>query len=100
MFLKDWSVPQYNPELAKKLLKEAGYNGEPIPYRALNNYYINQTQTAQILVEMWRAVGLNVELQMKENWQQIFEKTNRGVRDWSNSAPYSDPVSSLVNPTC
>ncbi|WKU19904.1 ABC transporter substrate-binding protein [Advenella alkanexedens] len=97
MFLKDWSVPQYNPELAKKLLKEAGYNGEPIPYRALNNYYINQTQTAQILVEMWRAVGLNVELQMKENWQQIFEKTNRGVRDWSNSAPYSDPVSSLVN---
>lgn len=97
MFLKDWTVPEYNPELAKKLVKEAGYKGEPIPYRVLNNYYINQVQTAQILVEMWRAVGLNVELQMKENWQQIFEKGNRGIRDWSNSAPYSDPVSSLVN---
>ncbi|MFV9475351.1 ABC transporter substrate-binding protein [Advenella sp. RU8] len=97
MFLKDWTVPEYNPELAKKLLKEAGYNGEPIPYRILNNYYGNQTQTAQVLVEMWRAVGLNIELQMKENWPQVSEKTNRGARDWSNSATFSDPVSSLVN---
>jgi len=63
----------------------------------LNNYYTNQTATAQVLVEMWRTAGLNVEIQMVENWAQVFEHTpNRGVRDWSNSAPFADPVSSIT----
>jgi peptide/nickel transport system substrate-binding protein len=98
MFQKDWTVPKYNPQLAAKLIKEAGYKGQPIPYRVLNNYYTNQVQTAQVLVEMWRAVGLNIDLQMKENWQQIFDGNSpRAIRDWSNSAPFNDPVSSIVN---
>lgn len=98
MFQKDWTVPKYDPKLAAKLIKDAGYKGEPIPYRVLNNYYTNQVQTAQVLVEMWRAVGLNIDLQMKENWQQIFDSSKqRGIRDWSNSAAFNDPVSSIVN---
>ena len=98
MFQKDWTVPQYNPQLAAKLIKESGYKGEPIPYRVLNNYYANQVQTAQVLAQMWRAVGLNIDIQMKENWQQIGDtNTPRGLRDWSNSAPFNDPVSSIVN---
>ena len=98
MFQKAWTVPKYDPSLAMKLIKESGYKGEPIPFRVLNNYYTNQVQTAQVLTEMWRAVGLNVELQMKENWGQIFETTSpRAVRDWSNSAPFNDPISSIVN---
>ena len=75
----------------------ANYKGEPIPFRVLNNYYTNQTATAQIEVEMWRAAGLNVQIEMRENWQQIFEADGkRAVRDWSNSAPFSDPMSSMV----
>ncbi len=98
MLIKDWKVPEYNPELARKLLKEAGYKGDAIPYRLLNNYYTNQTPTAQVLVEMWNQVGLNVQIEMKENWQQILEKTpTRAVRDWSNSASFPDPVSSIVS---
>ena len=99
MFQKNWTVPKYDPVLAARLVKESGYKGEPIPFRVLNNYYTNQVQTAQVLSEMWRAVGLNVDMQMKENWGQIFETANsaRGVRDWSNSAPFNDPVSSIVN---
>ena len=98
MFQKDWTVPKYDPKRAQQLIKEAGYSGAPIPFRVLNNYYTNQVQTAQVLVEMWRAVGLNIDLQMKENWQQIFDRnTPRAVRDWSNSAPFNDPVSSIVN---
>ncbi|MCJ2094548.1 ABC transporter substrate-binding protein [Methylobacterium sp. J-072] len=98
MFIEDWSVPAYDPGLARALVKQAGYRGDPIPYRLLNNYYTNQVQTAQVLVEMWREAGLNVEIEVKENWQQVFERTpTRAVRDWSNSALFSDPVSSLVN---
>jgi len=98
MFHADWSVPEFNPELAASLLKEAGYKGDPIPYRLLNNYYTNQNATAQILVEMWKAVGLNVQIESKENWAQIMERgETRAIRDWSNSAPFNDPVSSIVN---
>jgi peptide/nickel transport system substrate-binding protein len=96
--VKGWTVPKYDLALAKKLLIEAGYKGEVIHFRGLNNYYTNQTQTDQIMLEMWRSAGLNVQMSMKENWAQIFEKgPTRGVRGWSNSAPFSDPVSSLVN---
>jgi len=97
MFHADWRVPAYDPALARDLLRQAGYRGDPIPYRLLNNYYTNQTATAQVLAEMWKSVGLNVVIQTVENWTQILERTEtRAVRDWSNSAPFSDPVSSIV----
>lgn len=97
LYIADWSVPAYDPTLARNLVREAGYRGEPIPYRLLPNYYTNQVDTAQILVEMWRQVGLNVEIHMKENTQQLMERSaDRALRDWSNSAPFNDPVSSLV----
>jgi peptide/nickel transport system substrate-binding protein len=97
MFVENWTVPDYDLTKAKALLKDAGYKGEPIPYRLLNNYYTNQVATAQVLVEMWRQAGLNVQIEMKENWQQIFEGNGqRAVRDWSNSAGFNDPISSIV----
>ncbi|MDS9469381.1 ABC transporter substrate-binding protein [Paracoccus sp. MBLB3053] len=97
MFVEGWSVPEYNPDLARDLLKQAGYKGDAIPYRLLNNYYTNQTPTAQILVEMWKQVGLNVEIQMKENWAQIHDPEGvKGVRDWSASNTINDPITPLV----
>ena len=82
MFQSDWNVPEYNPKLAQDLLKQANYKGDPIPYRLLNNYYTNQVATAQVLVEMWKAVGLNVQIETKENWTQIMERDAdaRGAR--------------------
>jgi peptide/nickel transport system substrate-binding protein len=99
MFLADWTVPAFNLAEARRLLREANYRGEAIPYRLLNNYYTNQVPTAQVLIEMWRAVGLNVQIDMRENFSQVFDRSTgqRGIRDWSNSAPFNDPVSSLVN---
>ena len=97
MFVENWTVPAYDLAKAKALLKAANYKGDPIPYRLLNNYYTNQVSTAQVLVEMWRAAGLNVQIEMKENWQQIFDANSpRAVRDWSNSAGFNDPISSIV----
>ncbi len=96
MFLADWESPRHDPAEARRLLREAGYRGEVIAYRCLNNYYVNQTANAQVLVEMWRAVGLNVQLQMLENWTQILEPgPTRGVRDWSVTHVFADPVGSL-----
>lgn len=98
MMVSDWAAPKYDPAEAQALLKAAGYKGDPIPYRLLNNYYTNQTPTAQVLVEMWKAVGLNVQIEMKENWTQVLDRNGeRGVYDWSASAPFNDPVSCIVN---
>ena len=97
MLVRDWAVPEYNLARARELVKASGYKGDPIPYRLLNNYYTNQVSTAQILVESWKQAGLNVQIEMKENWGQIFERTPaRATRDWSNSATFNDPVSSMV----
>jgi len=98
MYVKGWTVPEFDLGRARQLVKDAGYKGDPIPYRLLNNYYTNQVSTAQILVESWQQAGLNVEISMKENWAQIFERSGtRGTRDWSNSARFNDPVSSIVS---
>jgi peptide/nickel transport system substrate-binding protein len=97
MFIEGWDNPRFDPDEARRLLREAGYGGEPISYRLLNNYYTNQVANAQVMVEMWRAVGLTVEIQMVENWNQVQDRARpRGIRDWSNTSLFNDPVSGLV----
>ncbi len=97
MYLGDWESPRHDVGEARRLLREAGYRGEPIPYRCLNNYYTGQTATAQVMVEMWRVAGLNVQLQMLENFSQVTEPgPSRAIHDWSCTHTFGDPVGSLV----
>ncbi|MGY8870746.1 MAG: ABC transporter substrate-binding protein [Pseudomonadales bacterium] len=95
MYLKDWPALEYNPEKARALVKEANYKGEVINYRVLSNYYALELSTAQILLEMWKEVGLNVTLDVKENWSQIEADDGRGIHNASNTAVYPDPVAQL-----
>jgi peptide/nickel transport system substrate-binding protein len=98
MFISGWRVPPYDPDRARQLLKDAGYNGKKIAYRVRNNYYTAEVATAQVIAEFWKAVGLNASIEVKENWGEVLAKPGpRGVRDWSNSAVFDDPVSSIVN---
>lgn len=84
----------YDPEKAKALLKEAGYNGETITYHTQGNYYLNALAAAQIMMEMWKEVGINVELKVIENWNQI-PNEDVMIRNWSNSIRYPDPLGCL-----
>jgi peptide/nickel transport system substrate-binding protein len=98
MFVQGWTVPPTDPAAARALLQQAGYKGEPIPYRVRHDYYTAEVATAQLLVAMWQQVGLNVELSVWENWSEVLDTSKpRGLRDWSNSAVFDDPVSSIVN---
>jgi peptide/nickel transport system substrate-binding protein len=97
MFIKGWTVPPYDPAAARKLLKDSGYKGEPVAYRVRNNYYTAEIPTAEIVAEFWKAIGLNAQIAVEENWGEVLAKPGRGVRDWSNSAVFDDPVSSIVN---
>lgn len=93
MYLADRSMPEFNSEKAKTLLEEAGYKGQEIIYRTQAGYYTKQGETAQILQSMWKAVGLNVKLETKENWDQVTADTpDRAITDGSFTAYYPDPM--------
>jgi peptide/nickel transport system substrate-binding protein len=97
MYLRDWANPRHDPAEARRLLREAGYRGQPIVWRLLNNYYTNQVANAQIVIEGWRAAGLNVQIEMKENFTQVTDRTpGRAVRDWSNTSLFGDPVAGIL----
>ena len=99
MYIKEFEPVGFNPEKAKQLLKEAGYKGEEIGYRYLVDYYTGEVATAQILQQMWADVGLNVKLELKENWDQIETDEaaeGRGIVNWSATAIFADPLSQIA----
>jgi peptide/nickel transport system substrate-binding protein len=96
MYIEDFQGVTYDPEKAQALVKKSGYKGETISYRILSDYYTLEVATAQILVEMWKAVGLNVKIEMKENWSQILKNDEtRHLFNVSNTAYYSDPAGQM-----
>lgn len=59
---------EYNPEEAKKLLAEAGYD-ESNPLKITYKYSDSSTHSdiAQLLEQEWKKIGVNVELQVVES---------------------------------
>lgn len=89
-YIHEFPSLAYDPGKAKEFLADAGYKGEQITYRLLNNYYPNQVSGAQTMIEMWRAVGLNVKMQMMENFAQVQRRPVRAIFDTSNTALFLD----------
>jgi peptide/nickel transport system substrate-binding protein len=84
----------FDPDKARQLLKAAGYNGQKIVYRTLPNYYTNALPAAEILLEMWKAVGINAELEVVENFTQM-ARAGMQIGNNSNSIRLPDPLGSL-----
>ncbi|MHA1565189.1 MAG: ABC transporter substrate-binding protein [Alphaproteobacteria bacterium] len=85
----------FDPELAKKLLKEAGYNGEPLNLRIRRGGYPKIEDAGQILVEMWKQVGINVQLEIRKGSAQASDGIADGevaMISWSNGIHIPDPV--------
>jgi peptide/nickel transport system substrate-binding protein len=55
-------INEYNPELAKQLIKQSGYNGEKIVITA-SKAYQHHERTAVLLQQRLKEVGLNVEIE-------------------------------------
>jgi len=96
MYIEDFQGQSYDPKKARELVKKSGYKGQTIYYRILPNYYTLEVSTAQILVEMWKAVGLKVKIEVKENWSQILQNDEtRHLYNVSNTSYYSDQVGQM-----
>ena len=63
---------EYNPKKALQLLKEAGYNGEPITILAATDHN-TITPATQVLIQAMREAGINVDVQSMD-WGSVVSR--------------------------
>jgi peptide/nickel transport system substrate-binding protein len=80
---------EYNPEKAKELLKEAGYDGTEITFDTAPSYYTNGLLAAQAIMEMWAEVGIKGKVNVGDKWTG--NSPDLMVRNWSNPMYFADP---------
>ncbi len=90
----DYPKPVYDLQLARNELEKSGYAGETIDYPLLPNVIDTEVAIAEVLREMWRAAGIDVDLQIRENWKQI-TKGHHSIRNMSATMVWQDPATIL-----
>jgi peptide/nickel transport system substrate-binding protein len=96
LYLGDLDKTLYDPELAKRLIAESGYQGEPIVWKILPGYYTLELTVSQAIEQMLRDAGLNIKLEIKENWDQVEGAApDRVVNNASFTCYYQDPTGML-----
>lgn len=93
LYMPELNTFEYNPEKAKQLLKEAGYDGFELRYDTGSAYYTNALLAAQAIQEMWGAVGVKMRINVDEAWTG--NKPEMMTRNWSNPMYYPDPAGSF-----
>lgn len=93
LYMPELETFTYDPERAKALLAEAGYDGTVIRYDTQAAYYTNGLLAAQAIREMWAAVGVNMEINIDESWTG--GSPAMMARNWSNPLYFSDPFGSF-----
>ena len=87
----DYPKPVFDLALAKQELEKSGYKGEVIDYPLLPNVIDSEVAIAEVLREMWKMAGINVEIKIKENWKQI-TKGQHSIRNMSATMLWQDPA--------
>lgn len=91
MYFPDLKLIKYDPEKAKELVKESGYDGRPIVITIRANYYVKGDIAMQAIMEMWKEIGVNAELQQVPDVNKIPDPEVM-IRTWSNPMYYPDPM--------
>lgn len=91
LYMPDLELIEYNPEKARALLAEAGYDNEPIIAQFTQSYYLYGDLAAQVIQQQWAECGLNLVLQQVE--QTDYETAQ--IVSWSNPLFYPDPMGTL-----
>jgi peptide/nickel transport system substrate-binding protein len=67
----------YDPAKAKQLVKESGYNNEPVFLDTPVGRYINDKEVTEAMIPMLNAVGINARLRTPE-WATLWADVQRG----------------------
>lgn len=93
LYMPELKTFEYNPDEARRLLKEAGYDGFPIRFDTAAAYYTNGLLAAQAISEMWASVGVKTEIKVDDKWTG--NDPTMMARNWSNPMYFPDPVGSF-----
>ena len=93
LYMPELDTFRYDPDEARRLLEEAGYDGATITYDTHAAYYTNGLLAAQAIMEMWDAVGVNGEINVTESWTTCVPEMM--TRNWSNPMYFADPFGSF-----
>jgi peptide/nickel transport system substrate-binding protein len=84
----------YDPERARALLTEAGYDGEPIIIQS-STLFLLQKEVSEIVGAMLADVGLNIDLRVMDNTtfreQVYFTYRNDEIYFFANKNSFQDP---------
>jgi peptide/nickel transport system substrate-binding protein len=90
LYMPELVTVKYDPERARQLVKESGYDGTPILLTFLPHYYTYGNLAAQAIAEMWQNVGIQVKLQSIDSFPSNLKDIM--IRPWSNPMYYPDPM--------
>ncbi len=90
-----------DPELARQLLEEAGYDGTPVRFSCTQEYQDHYNRTA-VAVQQLEQAGFTVELQTKDWATVLSEQTDPSAWDVTTTgyAFKPDPVLSVITDVC
>ncbi len=82
---------RHDPDLARRLLREAGYRGEELILRIAPGYYLQMLQAVQVIQQMWAACGINTKLETRENLASVLQP-GADIRPTSIAFRFPDPL--------
>ncbi|MBZ7924981.1 ABC transporter substrate-binding protein [Ensifer adhaerens] len=94
-FDPDRPAMEYNIEEAKRLVKESGYDGSPITYHTMGNYYANAVPALMMMIEMWKQIGVNVVPKVYAPGAAPKDPDSY-IRNWSNGQWLTDAWATMV----
>ncbi len=93
LYMPELKTFGYDPEKAKALLAEAGYDGSEVTFDTQGSYYTNGLLAAQAITEMWAAVGVKGTIRDLPKWTG--NDPEMMTRNWSNPMYFADPFGSF-----
>ncbi len=64
----------YNPERARELLAQSDYAGETLIWKITRGFFPNYELAAELMVEQWRDLGVNVQMAVVDNFNLAYER--------------------------
>lgn len=86
-YIAEYEGISYDLEKAKEYLAKSGYNGETIKYTLRDGYYTNGNAAAEAVVDMWKAIGVTAEVDIRDSykWDEVTD-----MRTWSTASRMND----------
>lgn len=86
---------RHDPAQAKQLLQRSGYKGEELRWHIVRGFFPNYESAAEIMVEQWKQVGINVQMVVVENFDLAYRRPFH-LLNMSMSSEFSgDPMRPL-----